>query len=228
MGSPAERAFVWTGGALFVGSLALTAWTFCIRFGAAEPFRGWYAIALDAVSLSIFACHHSLFARDAVKARLMRTVPGHLLRSVYVWVASLLLIALGVGWQTVGGELYRSAGVVYAACVAIDLLGVWLIARSVRALSALELAGIRPSTPSDELTFDGVYGFVRHPLYLGWMLITFVTPHMTGDRLVFALLTTAYLWVAMPWEERALERTHGDAYRRYKQHVRWRVVPGVY
>jgi len=223
-----ERAFVWTGGAIFVASLIVTAWLYTLQLGVTEPFHGWTPVIIDALLMTLFAAHHSVFARDAVKNGLARLIPDRLLRSVYVWVASLLLIAVCAGWQRVGGDLYRTAGPLYVCAVAIDLLGVWMIARSVRALSALELAGIRASEPGEPLTFNGVYGFVRHPLYLGWMLIVFVTPHMTGDRLAFALLTTVYLWIAIPWEERALERSHGEAYRRYKQQVRWRVVPGVY
>jgi protein-S-isoprenylcysteine O-methyltransferase Ste14 len=228
MRSQAERAFVWAGGTVFVASLIATAWLYTFHFGAAEPFHGWRPVAVDAVLLSIFASHHSVFARDAVKTRLARVIPGHLLRSVYVWVASLLLIAVCASWRRVGGELYRTSSVVYLCAVAADLVGVWLIAQSVRALSALELAGIRTAVRDEPLTYGGVYGFVRHPLYLGWMLIVFVTPHLTGDRLAFAVLTTAYLWIAIPWEERALERSHGNAYRQYKNRVRWRVVPGVY
>src|SRR5262249_41028582 len=74
----------------------------------------------------------------------------------------------------------------------------------------------------------GAYGLVRHPLYLGWILMVFGTPHLTGDRLLFAAVTSAYLLVAIPWEERSLEVAFGDAYRQYKQRVRWRVLPYVY
>ena len=69
---------------------------------------------------------------------------------------------------------------------------------------------------------------MRHPLYLGWVLIVFGVSHLTGDRLAFAIITTAYLVVAIPWEERLLEDVFGDQYARYKQNVRWRLVPFVY
>jgi protein-S-isoprenylcysteine O-methyltransferase Ste14 len=223
-----ERMFVWAGGALFVASLILTAWLYFMWSGVAQPFQGWWPVTIDALLLTVFAFHHSAFAREPAKRTLGRVIPERLLRSVYVWIASALLIALCFGWRTVGGELWGLSLPIAAVFIAIDLLGVWLIAKSVGALSPLELAGIRPSEPGAELTFGGVYGFVRHPLYLGWMLIVFVTPHMTGDRLAFALLTTAYLWLAIPWEESSLERSHGESYRRYKRQVRWRVIPGIY
>jgi protein-S-isoprenylcysteine O-methyltransferase Ste14 len=110
----------------------------------------------------------------------------------------------------------------------VQLAGVLLIVRSVRAIDPLELAGIRHGVPVGGLQIGGPYRIVRHPLYLGWVLIVFGAAHLTGDRLAFAGVTTVYLLVAIPWEERALERAFGDAYRQYTQAVRWRMIPFLY
>ena len=111
----------------------------------------------------------------------------------------------------------------------------WLIVQAVRAIDALELAGIRqathrpPALPAlPALVITGPYRLVRHPLYLGWVLVTFGAPHLTGDRLTFAVLTTAYVLVAVPWEERSLARTFGADYASYSAQVRWRVLPYLY
>jgi methanethiol S-methyltransferase len=224
-----ERSFVWCGGALFVGSLSLTAWLYGVALGRSRPAGGWTPLLADVVLLSLFALHHSAFAREPVKKQLRALVPARLLRSVYVWVASLLLIALDLLWQPVGGDFYRVEGWFAGPFAIVQLTGVWLIARSVRAINALELAGIRePNASEGELQTGGVYRLVRHPLYFGWVLIVFGTAHVTGDRLAFAVLTTIYLLIAMPWEERSLEREFGPAYQRYKERVRWRIVPYVY
>jgi protein-S-isoprenylcysteine O-methyltransferase Ste14 len=152
-----------------------------------------------------------------------------LLRSFYVWVASLLLIAVDLLWRPIGGTLYDISAWAAWPFGIVQLAGVGVIARSVRAIDPLELAGIRnPKMSNDELQTAGVYRLVRHPIYFGWVLIVFGTAHMTGDRLAFAVLTTAYLLIAMPWEEQSLEREFGMAYQRYKQQVRWRIVPYVY
>ena len=74
----------------------------------------------------------------------------------------------------------------------------------------------------------GPYRWVRHPIYLGWLLLVFGVPHMTATRLAFAAISSAYLVVAIPFEERSLVETFGDEYRRYQQAVRWRLVPGVW
>ena len=72
------------------------------------------------------------------------------------------------------------------------------------------------------------YKLVRHPIYFGWVLVVFGTPHMTGDRLAFAVMTTAYLVVAVPFEERSLARSFGEAYARYQRDVKWRMIPFIY
>ena len=58
--------------------------------------------------------------------------------------------------------------------------------------------------------------------------MVFAPAHMTGDRLTFAVITTLYLVVAIPWEERSLRRSFGDAYTRYMRDVKWRMIPFIY
>lgn len=236
-----ERLFVWAGGALFVGSLALAAWWYLIWLGRARPFAGWRPLLYDAMLFSIFAWHHSLFARDKVKQSIAVVIPTRLLRSLYVWTASTLLMLVCLLWQAVGGELYTAHGLRAVALVFVQLTGVWMIAQSVRAIDPLDLAGIRQPlgacsrnsdtllvTTEDALQVGGPYRLVRHPLYLGWILAVFGHPSMTGDRLAFAAITTLYLVIAIPWEERSLANSFGEAYRQYQQRVRWRVIPFIY
>jgi protein-S-isoprenylcysteine O-methyltransferase Ste14 len=69
---------------------------------------------------------------------------------------------------------------------------------------------------------------VRHPLYLGWMLVVFAVAHMTADRFAFATISSLYLVIAVPWEERSLRQSFGATYTAYETTVRWRVIPYVY
>jgi len=230
----AERAFVWAGGGVFVASLAFCAASYALRWSIPDG-DGWRAVAFDTLLVSVFAAHHSVFAREGVKRWLARRVPDRLLRSVYVWTASLLLFATCAAWRPIGYELFRMGGALVWLLALVQLLGVWLSVLAVRGLDPLELAGIRhsslesrPATNDQRLTTHGPYRLVRHPLYLGWMLIVFGAAHMTGDRLAFAVLTSGYLLVAIPWEEQSLVRSWGDEYRRYRQQVRWRVIPFIY
>jgi protein-S-isoprenylcysteine O-methyltransferase Ste14 len=227
----ATRLFQWTGGALFVASLGVCAWFYFVALGADVPRTGVGAIAADTALVTVFACHHSVFARDPIKQRLTM-VPSHLRRPLYVWIASLLLVAVCLLWQSIGGRLYHVTGPRALLHAAVQIAGLLLIARSVAFIDPLQLAGIRPAGPfqaeSDALQTKGPYRLVRHPLYLGWMLTVFGAARMTGDRFVFAVLTGLYLVIAVPWEERALLRSFGDEYASYRRLVRWRIVPFVY
>jgi hypothetical protein len=103
------RLIVWAGGAIFVLSLAACAYAYAWRWAAPPPApRGGIggAVAIDAVLFAVFALHHSLFARESIKTRVARVVPADLMRSFYVWIASLLLLALLAFWQPVAADLY--------------------------------------------------------------------------------------------------------------------------
>ena len=232
----AQRAFVWLGGALFVGSLAYCGWWFLVTLSRPRPFDpaqgraafAWGSLAVDVLLITVFALHHSVLAREAVKARVARLIPAALVRSAYVWIASLLLIMVCASWAPIGGELYHATGWRAAALAVVQLYGVWLIAQSVRGIDGLELAGIRNESARGPLQVRGPYALVRHPLYFGWVLALFASAHMTGDRLAFAAITTLYLLVAIPWEERSLVRSFGDEYLRYARAVPWRIIPFIY
>jgi protein-S-isoprenylcysteine O-methyltransferase Ste14 len=229
--------FAWCGAAAFALSLLFFLYSFLVRFGAAiEDGGALRATFVNVALFAAFALHHSLLARPALKARVQQHLPPALERSVYTWIASLLFIGVCAWWQPVEGELYRATGPAAAAGYTVQLLGVLLTARSSARLDVLDLAGVRPvlrarqgqPPPRGGLETGGLYGFVRHPVYFAWVLLVFGTPHMTMTRFVFAVVSTAYLAVAIPLEERSLVRAFGAEYRRYQQRVRWRMIPGLY
>jgi protein-S-isoprenylcysteine O-methyltransferase Ste14 len=222
------RLFAWAGGGLFVLALARTAWLYAFELGRDAPFGGAAPVLIDLLLFTVFALHHSLFARNAIKHAVGRAVAEPAIRSVYVWIASALLIAVCAGWRPVGGSLYRTAAPLSLLLAAVQIAGLALTTAGARAIDPLELAGIHPARGSGDLVVNGAYRLVRHPLYLGWFVMVFGTPHLTGDRLLFAAVTSLYLVVAIPWEERSLEAAFGEAYRQYKRRVRWRMLPYVY
>ena len=211
-----KQLVAWLGGAAFVGALGLCAWGYFVQFGRRAPFTGWSAAAADTALFSAFALHHSVLARERPKALLQRLIPPALIRSAYMWIASLLLGATILFWRTVGGELYDHTGAAAAVHAGIELVGLGLIARATSAINALELAGIRQAATrpdsSGPLQTTGLYRWVRHPLYLGWLLAVWGHAHMTGDRTLFAGITTSYLAAAIPFEERSLVDAFGNAY----------------
>jgi methanethiol S-methyltransferase len=228
------RATAWLGGGMFVASLGYFAWSYAGRFGrtaAVDAGSSGVPILVNALLFTVFALHHSVMARTGAKRWLVRVVPPPLERSIYVWMASLLFVLTCAAWQPIPLVLYDVPWPWQGACRAVQLCGIWLIAQSARRVDPLELAGIRQAQGTVRpATFEaqGPYGLVRHPIYFGWALITFGTPVMTGTRLSFAAISTAYLMLAIPFEERSLEDTFGEEYRTYRQRVRWRMFPGLY
>jgi methanethiol S-methyltransferase len=227
-------AFAWLGGAAFVGSLAYFLYTYGVTL--ATPAAGasaFPAAAIDVLLFTVFAAHHSLFARPWIKQWVVRLVPRRLERSFYVWVASLLLVLVCGAWQSLPGTLYTSDSSLASFHAVVVAAGVVLTAFGARRLAPLELAGIdqarrRRRGREASLVTSFPYNVVRHPIYLGWVLVVFGVPRMTMSRLLMACLSTAYLAIAVPWEERLLVREFGPEYERYARRVRWRMIPWVY
>jgi protein-S-isoprenylcysteine O-methyltransferase Ste14 len=243
--SPPARVATFAGGLLFVGALGWGIIAYMTRLardvGPWTADTGIRAIAVDALLFGAFAVHHSVFARPSVKHRVASLVSERLERTTYVVGASVLFLALLWGWQDVPGVAWRLTGPAAWLMHAIQLSGLALSALASRRLGVLELAGLRPvrkppsripapSSEAPQVTLErtGLYGIVRHPIYLAWVLMVWPAATMTGSRLVFAALSTAYLVMAIPLEERTLVRDFGDEYRSYQRAVRWRMVPGVY
>jgi protein-S-isoprenylcysteine O-methyltransferase Ste14 len=223
---------VWLGGAAFVASLGLFVYCYFVVFGRTTDSQGLLQpVLLNTLAFSAFALHHSVLARTGAKRRLVRVVPAHLERSLYVWVSSALFALVCLAWQPVDGLVYARAGwwaLPHWGAVAAGGILTW---RAAAVLDPLELAGIRQAggdgRPS-AFRVVGPYRWVRHPIYLGWMLIVFGVPEMTGTRLTFAVVSSAYLVIAIPFEERSLTAALGETYRAYQRRVRWRVLPGVW
>ena len=164
----------------------------------------------------------------------MRTWPPALERSLYVWVASLLFLIVCGLWQPVPGVWWDVQGSGRGLMQLGQLGAAVFILLAARRLDVLELAGVlqvldvRSERTTTELDTSGPYGIVRHPIYLGWVLFVWLTPTMNGTRLVFALVSCVYLFVAVPFEERDLLKGFGQAYRDYQGKVRWRILPFVH
>jgi methanethiol S-methyltransferase len=226
----------WTGGAAFVASLLVFLYLYGITYGrgSAGPVRR--AALIDILLFSVFALHHSLLARTGLKRRVTETVPDWLERSLYTWTASALFLIVCLAWQPVDGLLYTLHRMWRVAGYTAQVAGILLILTGSSAIDQLALAGIRQvldaragrTPPGLSLKTSGAYGLVRHPLYFGWTLLVFGAPDMTGTRAVFAIVSTLYLAIAIPFEERSLVAAFGDAYRRYQRATRWRMLPWVW
>jgi len=193
----------------------------------------WVAVAQNVFMFSVFAAHHSVISRQGTKRSLRRIVPPHLERSGYVGGAAVLFALTLSLWQPVPGLAWRLTGSWFVVSEVLCLSGVALIGLSVASLDLLTYLGLRQGLgladgPPETLKMDGPYRFVRHPVYLGWVLLVWSLPVMTGTRLVFAAISTIYILLLMPYEERSFRRAYGAQYEAYAQTVRYRLFPGLH
>jgi len=234
-----QLAFAWLVTGIFAVSLGYFLSAYLVTFGVADPggARGVWRPALINFSLfAVFALHHSLFARTRFKRVVTALLPPALERALYSLIASVLFLFVCAVWQPVPGVLYAVSGPWRWAGYAAQAAGILLTVVSSRALDVLDLSGVRQVLTSRSainpqqhpLETGGVYGLVRHPLYFGWALFVFGAPDMTLTRFTFAAISTVYLAIAIPFEERSLVGAFGGDYEAYRRRVRWRMLPGLY
>jgi protein-S-isoprenylcysteine O-methyltransferase Ste14 len=234
--SLAQRIFIFLYGvacyAIFFVTFLCTA-GFLINFGVSKgidsavelPFG--QALLVNIGLLAIFAVQHSVMARPAFKRWWTPIISAPAERSTYVLFSSVALLVLFAEWQPMGGTVWRVENSV-GQMILFTLfgLGVALILLSSYLINHFDLFGLRQvwlhligrqytpppfSTPS-------LYKVVRHPLYVGWFFTFWATPSMTVTHLVFALGTTAYILMAVRWEERDLAAFHPE-YEDYRRKV---------
>jgi methanethiol S-methyltransferase len=183
---------------------------------------------IDAALLTLFAVQHSLMARPWFKRAWTRIVSKPAERSTYVLLSSVALLLLFWQWQPIGGVVWtvEKTGlqmVIYG----LYAIGWLLVLSSTFLINHFDLFGLRQvflfliGRPYTQLKFGTpmFYRHIRHPLYLGWLFAFWSTPTMTVAHLVFAIATTAYIFVAIQLEEKDLMETFGDDYRHYKKTV---------
>jgi protein-S-isoprenylcysteine O-methyltransferase Ste14 len=186
------------------------------------------ALAVNAGLLGLFALQHSIMARRWFKQMLTRVVPEPAERPTYVLASSLALILLFWQWRPMGGIIWQAdTELAKGLLIAMFLGGALLVLVSTFLINHFDLFGLRqvwlylrkkPYVPLQFRT-PGPYRYVRHPLYVGWLFTFWSTPTMTAAHLFFALMTTAYIMVAIRFEERDLVRAHGKAYAQYREQV---------
>jgi len=236
--TPTARLFAWIGAGLFVLSLSYFVYSYWAVFGRpTDGPLGAGVVVWNVVLFSVFALHHTVFARERIRQALTQAL-GPLERSFYVWVASLLFIAVCRLWLPLPGIVWEVEGAARFILIFLQIGGIAFSVYSAAAIDIWELAGIRqlnsqplPTLNSQrELEFKttGPYGLVRHPIYLGWFLIVFAVGTMTTTRFVFAVVSCVYILLAIPFEERSLLRSTNGAYDRYIQKVPRKLIPGLY
>ena len=178
--------------------------------------------------IALFGLQHSVMARPGFKAWWTKIVPKSVERSTYVLLTSLILILLYWQWRPMGQVIWQADAVwSQVALWGVFGAGFTLVLLSTFIIDHFDLFGLRQVTlnllrkeytnPGFKVTF--FYKFVRHPLYVGWFLAFWGTPTMTLGHLVFAVGMSAYILIAIQYEERDLVKFLGEDYAKYQARV---------
>jgi len=206
----------------FVGNFAVPK---TLDSPATDPWTT--ALAIDLGLLSLFAVQHSVMARRGFKRLLTRVVPPVVERSTYVLASSIALLLLFWQWRPLGGVVWDVENPVGQALLYGGFAFGWgLVLFTTFVINHFDLFGLRQvwrhllGKPQTALRFvmPWLYRVVRHPLYVGWFFAFWSTPTMTATHLLFAVMTTAYILIAIQFEERDLIKEHPE-YADYRRHV---------
>lgn len=188
----------------------------------------WTAVIVDLALMLIFALQHSVMARKQFKRWWTQFVPASIERATYVLLASLTLALLLWQWHPIPAVIWQIVNPRIAmSLTALSFLGWLIVLTSTFLINHFELFGLhqvannlggRPM-PAARFREPLYYRFVRHPIYLGFIIAFWAAPTMTAGHILFAAVTTAYIFVGIQLEERDLIELFGDQYRAYKSRV---------
>jgi methanethiol S-methyltransferase len=185
------------------------------------------ALIVNLLLLSLFAVQHSGMARKPFKRWLTQFVPASVER-VYVLLASLALILLLWQWRPIPAVVWQVTNAQVAMTMtALSLAGWLLVLFRTFLINHFELFGLHQvaanlagrTMPAARFKTPVLYKFVRHPIYLGFIIAFWATPVMTVGHLLFAAVTTAYIFVGIALEEHDLIQLFGEEYKRYRAQV---------
>ncbi len=225
-------AVIWGGGSMLLFGAFLYRGSFDVL---PLGLGGGALLAFDAFLCLIFFAQHSVMVRRGFRERLAHVADRAHHGVVYAIASGIALTVLVLGWQPSGVVLYTIEGGWAWGLRAVWLLALPFVGWAWLALRGFDPLGIAPlrerrrgrTTFMAPLVVRGPYRIVRHPLYAAFLALTWATPVLTTDRLLFNVLWTVWIVLGTVLEERDLVATLGDDYRAYQRHVPM-LLPGLH
>lgn len=185
------------------------------------------AILINALILGLFALQHSLMPRASFKAWITRFIPEPAERSTYVLFTNLTFVLIFWQWRPLNSTIWHVEGAGGMVLQVLFWLGWGLVLISTFLVDHFELFGLKQITRylqkkefhPPRFTERSLYKHIRHPIMLGFVIAFWATPHMSMGHLLFAILTTGYIFVGIAFEERDLRKLHGETYIQYARRV---------
>jgi protein-S-isoprenylcysteine O-methyltransferase Ste14 len=195
-----------------------------VSIDSGAPGNPFVAVAVDLALVAVFGLQHSVMARPGFKKALTRVVPQPIERATYVLASSAAVVLLFAAWQPIPAALWQAEGAVAVALQAGALLGFGIVLYSTFLIDHFDLFGLRQvflawrGRPYTEKRFvtPQLYRFIRHPLYVGWMIAFWSAPSLSVGHALFAAAMTVYVGIAIGYEERDLLAALGEPYQRWR------------
>jgi protein-S-isoprenylcysteine O-methyltransferase Ste14 len=182
------------------------------------------AVLVNVALIALFGVQHSVMARPSFKAAITRVLPQPSERATYVLASSVAFLAMFAAWQPMPTTLWQTEGTLAAVLQGVALLGFGIVLVTTFLIDHFDLFGLRQAwlafrgKPYTEKRFvtPGPYQYIRHPLYVGWMIAFWSAPTMTIGHALLAIGMTSYILIAIRYEERDLLAMLGEPYRRWR------------
>jgi protein-S-isoprenylcysteine O-methyltransferase Ste14 len=209
---------------VFVGDFSFSSRT--VDVGPDAPMA--LAIVIDVILIALFGLQHSVMARQGFKEKWTRLVPQPAERSVYVLSASIALMILFLGWRPIDVIVWNITSPAITGIIWLLFWAGWLtVLLSTFLINHFELFGLQQAwlycrgreCAKPEFRKPFFYKYVRHPLYLGFFLAFWATPEMTAGHLLLAVGMSAYMLIAIRYEEHDLVGLFGKDYESYREEV---------
>lgn len=207
----------------FIGNIGITN---SLDSLPSEPFM--LALVINIGLLSLFALQHSVMARSWFKQWITRTIPTTAERATYVLFSNIAMILLFALWQPMGGIVWEVQSALYESLLIVGFVVGWIVLLLATFLiDHFHLFGLKQpwyefigkTESKSRFVTPLLYKIVRHPIYFGWLIIFWCAPVMTVAHLVFAILSSAYIFVGIYFEESDLKKEFGEAYQHYQSRV---------